>query len=81
MGGNIRLKSAGDVVLEPVHTTGFVKVLGTASWAAAGTCTVSWGSDTGTGYVGPLGLKGSAISEWLAVENEDGSIRYIPSYA
>ena len=75
-GANLKLVSDGNIVLEPLHTTGFVKIAGTASWVVAGTCTI-----TAPATAGPLGLKGSAISEWLKVENKDGSARYVAAYA
>ena len=74
VGGHARIKSAGDVRLDPLYTTGFVQVLGTASWVANGTGTVT------IALLAPTGVTGSSVAEWLKVKNEDGSTRLIPSW-
>lgn len=71
-GGNARIESAGNIHLEPVATSGYVKIGGTQSWVATATAVVALAT-------GAAGL-GTAVAEWLCVYNEDGSERYIPSW-
>ena len=75
----------GNIILEPgmlggSGTAGYVQILGTASWAAAGTCTVAFGGSGGTGVLGPLGLVGSAITGWVHFKTLTGTDAYMPYF-
>lgn len=68
-GANIGLKLTG-------KGTGLLLIGGTSSWTANGTIAVSLGT------LGAAAIGGStSVAEWFTVQNEDGSVRYIPAWA
>jgi len=73
-GGNIILTPGGFGSIG-TGTQGLVQVMGTASWPAssAGTITMAIGAPTAVGSC--------TIAEWLLIQNEAGSDRYIPAFA